>query len=867
MISQRTDYPELFASLPVAALAIDNSGYLSAINPAALRLLGSPARVLRVGDRVSDCFPWLAESAASLIDSDAPELALSQEVELADGPACLEVAFGRILSESGEDVGVSAVLWEVAPPDASPTAPSMVADDDYRRLLEAVPAFIWATDANLCVTHCSGSDVMQSPQNMLGRSLWEFLRGDDPEAPSLQAHSNALGGRRGEYEFEWQERTYQGLTVPLLSRDQVTGVLGVAFDVSERKRIEQELRHAYDFTENLIESANAAVIVVDTQGRIQLANSAAESLTGRKRDALLGCQFLDLVAPGSSHQSARRSLTHSLGDEVTQTALLELVTGDGNPRCISFGFSVLKDGSRTVGAIAIGVEVAQGPPQRDSARGCDDAYRTLLANLPERIFFKDRDGRFAAVNAAFASDFGAVPEELIGKSDFDLFPAELAQKYRADDRRVMDSGKAQTICEANVLRGEERMVEVVKAPVIAEDGEVLGVVGVFSDITEQKRAEETLRRVAAWASGLLWHADVRDVDGELVWNVVMADEETVQKALPLDLLPGETYSEAWERAHVGDDRAAVEAYVDGKIRAGESYSTEFRCLRADGEVRWFSEDAHVECLGPGHWRVVAVCIDVTEKVLAARELRRAAEELERSNEELQQFAYVASHDLQEPLRMVASYTQLLARRYEGKLDDDAREFIGFAVDGATRMQGLINDLLAYSRVGRGPAEFQATSMEEAVARAIGNLKMAIEESGAEITSDVLPTLDVDLVQMTQLFQNLIGNAIKFRGDKAPKIHISASEGTGEWVLGVRDNGIGIEPGYAEKIFIIFQRLHGRDEYPGTGIGLAICKKIVNRHGGRIWLESVPGQGTTFKFTIPSGRGAGEDEAGSLWTKS
>jgi PAS domain S-box-containing protein len=242
--------------------------------------------------------------------------------------------------------------------------------------------------------------------------------------------------------------------------------------------------------------------------------------------------------------------------------------------------------------------------------------------------------------------------------------------------------------------------------------------------------------------------------------------------------------------------------------------------------------------------VLASVVDISPR-------KQAEEELRRSNDELERFAYVASHDLQEPLRTVASYLQLLERRYRERLDGDALEFIDFAVGGARRMEQLIQDLLAFSRVGTQGEAPSITGTEDALRDTLNSLRAAIDNSGAAITSGALPPVMADAGQLRQLLANLIGNALKFRGEAPPQVHVEAVRDGRFWRFSVADNGIGIAPEFFERIFVIFQRLHVREAYPGTGVGLAICRKIVDRHGGRIWLTSTPGSGTTFFFTLPA----------------
>jgi PAS domain S-box-containing protein len=290
-----------------------------------------------------------------------------------------------------------------------------------------------------------------------------------------------------------------------------------------------------------------------------------------------------------------------------------------------------------------------------------------------------------------------------------------------------------------------------------------------------------------------------------------------------------------------------------RVLSGEARtcSTEMRYLRAAGSHTWVCETwSLVRGASGDPDYLISILEDITPRKQAQDELGQTMQELARSNAELEQFAYVVSHDLQEPLRMVSSYVQLLAKRYQDRLDSDANDFIAYAVDGATRMKKMITDLLAYSRVGRQGEEFAPIACEAVLNEARANLEAAIAESSAELSHGPLPTVRGNAHLLSHLFQNLIGNAIKFHSQEPPQVHVSAVQKKKEWEFSVRDNGIGLDPQYADRIFMVFQRLHRRDEYPGTGIGLAISRKIVEHRGGRIWVESEPGKGATFRFTIP-----------------
>lgn len=294
------------------------------------------------------------------------------------------------------------------------------------------------------------------------------------------------------------------------------------------------------------------------------------------------------------------------------------------------------------------------------------------------------------------------------------------------------------------------------------------------------------------------------------------------------------------------------ARIRDAVKAGEHIQVRIRNYRKDGTPFWNDLImSPVRDAGGKLTHFVGCQLDVTDRVSFEERLQKATRRLAQSNRELEQFTYAASHDLQEPLRMVSSYLQLIRERYEHKLDEDGDIFIGYAVEGAHRMQELVNDLLMLSRVRTAARELRYEDMDKILEVVLANMQITISESHAVVTHDALPRIEVDRTQMTQLLQNLISNALKYRSpDKEPVVHIGVQKGRGNYTFSVSDNGIGIEPVYFERIFGMFQRLHTRSEFPGTGVGLAICSKIVERHGGRIWVESVPGEGSVFYFSLP-----------------
>lgn len=442
--------------------------------------------------------------------------------------------------------------------------------------------------------------------------------------------------------------------------------------------------------------------------------------------------------------------------------------------------------------------------------------------------------------------FGRKPQE------FDATYDAFLSYVHPDDKDYLDNavkeafkGIPYSIDHRIVLpEGEERIVH--------EEGEVLfdekrnpvRMRGTVQEITELKKAEEKIQMLASAVESSDDAIIIKSLQGFVTsWN---KGAEQVY-GYTADEIMGQNVSILEPENVKGEIKK-----LDEKVKQGKKvrhYQT--LRLRKDGTI--INASITLSPVFDTYGRLIAISTvtrDITDIKKAEEMLRLKIEELARSNSELEQFAYVASHDLQEPLRMIASYLQLLQRKYRGQLDEKADKYIYFAVDGASRMQSLINDLLEFSRVTTKAGEIEPASSEAILKTVLSDLDLVIKEKGASVSYDPLPEIIADSTQIAQIFQNLISNAIKFRSEEPPQIHISAKQEKDYWLFSVKDNGIGIDPKYSERIFEVFKRLHKREEYPGTGIGLSICKKIVERHGGRIWVESEPGKGSTFCFTLP-----------------
>jgi PAS domain S-box-containing protein len=630
-------------------------------------------------------------------------------------------------------------------------------------------------------------------------------------------------------------------------------------DITERKDVDVALRLNEERYRRIFELASSGLAQVGLDGRFVRVNRRLCEMFGYSEAELVGMSAKDISHPEDRDAVDERRTKLMAGEVDTLRMEKRYRRKDGTTVWVQVAIAMERDAAgQPLYAISVLDDITARKHAEEALRESEARYRSTFELAGSGIAHIGRDRKFIRVNRRLCEILGYPEHELIGMTGRDISHPEDLEVINTERKRLYAGEIDHVHVEKRYLRKDGSTVWVGFSMVLERDAEERPAyeIAIFDDITVRKNAERALRESEERFRSLT------QLSSDWYWE---QDENFALRFMSQRMGEKTGLTAA---AFIGrkrwDQPALNLTEVDwARHRATLDRHEPFRDFEMErpnpaGGTRWVSVTGEPVYDENGRFRGYrGVGSDITERKHAEAQLRRAhdelakkADELQRSNAELEQFAYVASHDLQEPLRMVSSYTQLLAKRYKEQLPAEAQEFMHFTVDGAARMKQLIEDLLAYSRVGTKGKEFKPVALEAPLKRAVTNLRAAIEESGAAVTSDTLPTVDIDEVQLAQLFQNLIGNGLKFKGQAAPRIHVSAREENAEWRVSISDNGIGIEPQYFERIFMLFQRLHAMGEYPGTGIGLAICKKVAERHGGRIWVTSTPGAGSTFHFTLP-----------------
>ncbi len=870
-------YRGLLEAAPDAMVVVNQAGEIVLLNVQAEKRFGYRRDEL-LGQQVTNIIPegfaerLIADGTRTAEDALAQQIGTGIELtgrrkEGSEFP--IEIMLSPLDSPDG--VLVTAAIRDISVRKAAEKHLAQM-EGQYRGLLEAAP------DA-MVVVNQGGEIVLLNVQaekrfgyrrdELLGQPVTNIIpegfaerliadgtrTAEDALAQQIGTGIELYGRRKDESEFP-----IEIMLSPLGSADGIL-VTAAIRDISVRKAAEKHLAQMEGRYRGLLEAAPDAMVVVNQSGEIVLLNVQAEKQFGYRRDELLGQKVTNIIPEGFAERliadgtrTAEDALAQQIGTGIELTGRRK----EGSEFPIEIMLSPLDSPEGILVTAAIRDISVRKAAEKHLAQ-MEGRYRGLLEAAPDAMVVVNQGGEIVLLNVQAEKRFGYRRDELLGQQVKNIIPEGFAERLIADGTRTAEDALAQQIGTGIELtgrrkEGSEFPIEIMLSPLDSAEGVL--VTAAIRDISVRKAAEKHLAQMQGQYRGLLEAAPdamvVVNQGGEIVLLNVQAEKQFGYRRDELlgqkvtNIIP-EGFAERLvaDRLRTAEDALAQQIgtgiELTGRRKEGSEFPIEIMLSPLDS---------------PDGVLVTAAIRDITTRRNAEVHLLHKVEELNRSNEELGQFAYIASHDLQEPLRMVASYTQLLSRKYKGKLDADADEYIAFAVDGASRMQRLIQDLLAYSRVGTKGRELREIASEQALQQALKNLRRSIDESRASVTHGPMPIVLADETQLVQLFQNLVGNAIKYQKSEIPRVHVSAvKNGGSEWMFSVQDNGLGIESKYFERIFGMFQRLHKRHEFAGTGIGLAICKKIVERHGGHISVTSQPGQGSTFRFDLTESRRA------------
>ncbi|GAP08295.1 MAG TPA: PAS domain-containing sensor histidine kinase [Anaerolinea thermolimosa] len=705
-------------------------------------------------------------------------------------------------------------------------------------------------------------------------SLYTLCHPEDRER--LQAHDRTMAGAAdGEVHTlecrlphtggEWRWFLIHETAFSRAPGGEATQVLSALQSIHEQHREEEEQLRLIE----IIESTPDVIGTLATSGEVVYLNWAAREFFGVGMGSLNHLSLENLAPrreveriqqegiPAALREgfwSSQAALLSAGGEEMPVSLVLLAHSSDsGTINHFSFHARDTREAHRLAEELRRARDELEKRVAERTAelRRSETLYRTLAEAAPDIVMVISTEGKIEYANQRAAFFFGKSVEELNGQSVIHLFPEDAGQRLWKRIRQVVRSGQALAFESKNIFHGVPFWLDTILVPVHDEENHLTHVLGVSRDVSRRKQIEEDLYRSRHMLQLILDHIPQRVFWKDTQLRFLGANRAFLEDAglNSVEELIGKLDTDLPWKANAAqyqaDDRAVMES-------GEEKLGYEEPQTRPDGHTLWLQTSKIPLRERDGHvFGVLGTYEDITEIKRTAQSLAALNTELARSNAELEQFASVVSHDLQEPLRMIASFTQLLERRYGGQMDERGRKYMGYIVQGTQRMQQMIHDLLAYSRVSTHARPLVAVDCNRLVEQVIFNLQATLQESGGRVEVSPLPVIKADEPQLFQVFQNLIGNALKFRREGvSPLVQVSASREAQAWRFAIADNGIGIDPQFKERIFNLFQRLHTPDEYPGTGIGLALCRKIIRKHGGEIWFDSTPGKGSTFFFTIP-----------------